>query len=107
MNAIRLWHSLGFPLFEYDAELLEWIVRHKTQMTSENIYKVKPILLPVAHIRAAMEYFIDNVNDSPQYESMKSAIDRDLDETRRLYEAKFGIRSANEGESLGKQPETP
>ena len=101
----RLLCSLGFPLFEYDAELLAWIVRHQTQMTSENMNMREPVRLPVAHIRVAMEYFIDNIDKSPQYEKYKESIEKDLDATRRLYEIKFGIRPIDESQALGTESE--
>lgn len=101
----RLWCSLGFPLFEYDAELLAWIVRHQTQMTSENMNMREPVRLPVAHIRVAMEYFIDNIDKSPQYEKYKESIEKDLDATRRLYKIKFGIRPIDESQALGTESE--
>jgi len=75
-------------------------------MTSENIMKIKPTRLPVAHIRAAMEYFIENIAESPQYGQYKKDIDRDVDETRRLYNTTFGIYPDNKSEDLGKEPKT-
>lgn len=103
---LREWRAMGFPLDKYDAKLYAWIVRHQTQMTSDNIMRIKPERLPVAHIRAAMEYFIENVKDSPQYTRYKKQIDRDVEETKELYGIAFGIYPIRTTEALGEEPKT-
>jgi len=85
---------MGFRLDQYNKRLFEWIATHQTMQTLENIDKIKPKQLEVEHIRVAMERFLADIKDSPQYGTNKNRIDRDINETRNLYEAFFGVYTA-------------